>query len=153
MIGLGVQGRVNLIAMHEVFPGLKRVQVYDTVESQAGKFLSDMKTELPNAEFVSCPDIKKAVADADVVVTCTPIVEKPERFVKRERLKDDILAVSVDYDSAMDAKIMAGNFVCDNKNQYLWTQEQGGYFQNGYLQKGGIYADMGEVCAGKKEGV
>lgn len=153
MIGLGVQGRVNLIAMREVFPGLRRVQIYDTVESQAEKFVSAMEPELPNAEFVSCPDIKNAVADADVVVTCTPIVEKPERFVKREWLKDDILAVSVDYDSAMDAKIMAGNFVCDNKNQYLWTQEQGGYFQNGYPRKNGIYADMGEVCAGKKEGV
>ncbi len=153
VIGLGVQGRVNLIAMREVFPRLKRVQVYDTVESQVEKFLSDMKAELPDAAFVPCSDIRKAVADADVVVTCTPIVEKPERFVKRAWLKENVLAVSVDYDSAMSAETMAGNFVCDNKNQYLWTQDQGTYFQNGYPRTGEIYADMGEICAGDKEGV
>lgn len=153
VIGLGVQGRVNLIAMREVFPRLKRVQVYDTVESQVEKFLSDMKPELPDAAFVPCSDIRTAVGDADVVVTCTPIVEKPARFVKRAWLKENVLAVSVDYDSAMDAETMAGNFVCDNKNQYLWTQEQGTYFRNGYPREGEIYADMGEVCAGNKEGV
>ena len=153
MIGLGVQGRVNLIALREVFPVLRRVQVYDPVESQVKNFLSDMDTLLSNVEFVPCDDVRPAVADADVVVTCTPIVEKPERFVKREWLKEEVLAISVDYDSAMNETVMAGNFVCDNKNQYLWTQEQGAYFLKGYPEKDGIYADMGEICAGVKPGV
>lgn len=153
IIGLGVQGRVNLIAMREVFPKLRSVRVYDTVESQVEKFLSEMRPELPEAEFIRCDDVRTAVSEADIIVTCTPIVEKPERFIKREWLKEEVLAVAVDYDSALDAGVMAGNFVCDNRNQYLWTQEQSMYFLGGYPGSNSIYADMGEVCAGKKEGV
>jgi len=150
IIGLGVQGRVNLRALGEVFEGITRVQIYDPVKAQVASFLGDMRPVLPHAEFSPCDDVKSAVHDADVVVTCTPIVETPERFVQREWLKEEVLAVSVDYDSAFDEDVMKGNFVCDNRNQYLWTREQGVYFLTGYPGEGGIYADMGEVCAGKK---
>jgi ornithine cyclodeaminase/alanine dehydrogenase len=42
-------------------------------------------------------------------------------------------------------------FCCDDRGQYLWTQEKGIYFQKGYPKGSGIYADMGEICAGKRE--
>ena len=153
IIGLGVQGRVNLRAMGEVFKGIKRVQLYDTVHAQADSFLKDMTPEFPGVEFVIREDVKKAVTNADVIVTCTPIVEKPERFVKREWLKDEVTVISVDYDSAVHENVMKGTFVCDNRNQYLWTQDQGMYFLKGYPREKDIYADMGEVCSGKKSPV
>jgi ornithine cyclodeaminase/alanine dehydrogenase len=150
IIGLGVQGRANLRAMGEVFKGITRVQLYDTVQGQVESFLTDMRPEFLAAEFVPCEDVKTAVHDADVVITCTPIVEKPERFVKREWLKDEVMAISVDYDSALHEDVMKGTFVCDNRNQYLWTQNQRLYFLDGYPGEDGIFADMGEICAGKK---
>ncbi|MDY0305428.1 MAG: ornithine cyclodeaminase family protein [Desulfovibrio aminophilus] len=155
VIGLGVQGRVNLLAFKEVFPKIKQVRCFDPVAGQPERFLKDMGSELPRAEFVVCADAKSCVADADVVVTCTPIVEKPERFVHRAWLKEKVLAVSVDYDSAFAEDVMAATpcFVCDNANQYLWTRDQGVYFQNGYPDKTAVYADMGQICAGKKPGV
>lgn len=153
ILGLGVQGRVNLRALGEVFRDIARVQLYDPVRDQVKSFVSDMSPVLPDAEFIPCEDVKTAVANADAVVTCTPIVERPDRFVLREWLKEDVLAVSVDYDSAFHEDVMKGNFVCDNRNQYLWTQDHGLYFLNGYPEAGEIYADMGEVCAGEKEPV
>lgn len=155
VIGLGVQGRVNLLAFKEVFPKIKQVRCFDPVAGQPERFLKDMGSELPRAEFVVCADAKSCVADADVVVTCTPIVEKPERFVHQAWLKEKVLAVSVDYDSAFAEDVMAATpcFVCDNANQYLWTRDQGVYFQNGYPDKTAVYADMGQICAGKKPGV
>ncbi|MCF7935990.1 MAG: ornithine cyclodeaminase family protein [Synergistales bacterium] len=154
MIGLGVQGRTNLRAMKEALPKLSRVQMFDIYESQVQRFHSEMADSLPDAEFIACPDLESTVKDADVVITCTPIVADPERPIKRSWMKDDVLAISVDYDAAYEASVMTdGTFVCDNRGQYLWTQEQGVYFQKGYPAEARIYGDMGDVCAGNVEPV
>ncbi|WP_147821712.1 ornithine cyclodeaminase family protein [Salidesulfovibrio onnuriiensis] len=154
IIGAGVQGRVNLLAMREVFPQLRQVNIFDISEAQLGNFLFEMQPELPGAGFRVCQDIPTAVADADVIITCTPIVESPKRFITRDMIKPEALCISVDYCSAFSEDIMRGAvFVCDNRNQYVWTQEQGTYFQNGYPRAGDIHADMGEICADHKQGV
>lgn len=153
VIGLGVQGRTNTMALAEALPRLKTVKAYDPFEAQVAKYASLVKPDLKGVEVVPCKSVEEAVRDADVVVTCTPIVADPERFVKTEWLKDDMLAVAVDYDSAFDADVMskAAAFVCDDLHQYLWTQEHGIYFQKGYPDKARIFADMGHLCAGKKK--
>jgi len=155
IIGLGVQGHMNLRAMIEVFPNLEEVRMFDPVTAQAARFQSNMQPLLPSARFVDCPTPREAVANADVVITCSPIMEKPERFVKAEWLRPNVLAIAVDYDSAFDAETMSGaaSFTTDSETQYLWTQEHGTYFQNGYPSKAGLHSDMGEICAGKKNGV
>ncbi len=153
VIGLGVQGRTNTMALAEALPKLKNVKVYDPFESQVRKFLDLVKPDLKGVNMVPCETVKDAVSDADVVVSCTPIVANPDRFVRSEWLKKDMLAVAVDYDSAFDADVMskASAFVCDDMNQYLWTQEHGVYFQKGYPGKKQIFADMGHLCAGKRK--
>jgi len=104
-------------------------------------------------EVLPCATVEETVSEADVVVTCTPIVNDPERFVRSEWLKKDMLAVAVDYDSAFEADVMSGAsaFVCDDLNQYLWTQEQGHYFQQGYPTEEQILGDMGHLCAGLRK--
>jgi len=155
IIGLGVQGRMNLRAMIEVFPNISEVRMYDPIAGQSARYKADMQPLLPGAAFVDCADPKSCVDNADVIITCSPIVENPERFVKAEWLKRDSLAISVDYDSAFDAETMSGAacFTTDNEGQYLWTQGHGVYFQNGYPDKAGLHSDLGEICAGKKAGV
>lgn len=154
IIGTGVQGRVNLIAMREVFPKLKHVNIFDVSEAQVGNFLFEMQPELPEAGFRTCMDIATAVADADVIISCTPILEAPNRFIAKDMIRPEALCISVDYCSAFSEDIMQeAVFVCDNRNQYTWTQEQGTYFQNGYPRPEDIYADMGDICAGKKQGI
>jgi alanine dehydrogenase len=155
IIGLGVQGHMNLRAMLEVFPKIKEVRMFDPIKSQAPRFVADLQPLAPQARFVDCATPKEAVAGADVVITCTPIVEKPERFVEAAWLKKDVLAIAVDYDSAFDAETMRGavTFTTDSETQYLWTQDHGTYFQDGYPDKAGLHSDMGEICAGLKKGV
>jgi len=150
-----VQGHMNLRAMIEVFPKIEEVRMFDPVTAQAARFQTDMQPLLPGARFVDCATPREAVANADVVITCSPIVEKPERFVSAEWLKPNVLAIAVDYDSAFDAETMskAASFTTDSETQYLWTQEHGTYFQSGYPSKAGLHSDMGEICAGKKTGV
>ena len=111
-----------------------------------------MKDVVPGVEFVPCKDYKSVCEDADVITSCAPIVADPERPVKANMLKKDVFCMASDYCSTFDAEIVAKgtSFVCDDKGQYLWTQEQGVYFQKGYPTAEGIYADAGEIAAGKK---
>ena len=154
IVGTGVQGRLNLLAMREVFPKLNKVCCYDIFETSMQRFIDDMQPALPNVEFTQFTELENAVADGDVVITCTPIVEKPKRSIPYKWLKKDCLAIAVDYDAALDENVFKdANFTCDNRNQYVWTQEQGTYFQNGYPLPADIDADMCEVCAGLKPGV
>lgn len=153
VIGLGVQGWTNTMALLEALPKVKEIRVYDKFPEQVEKYKSRVTPGLGEAKIVPCSAVREAVRGADVVVSCTPIVAEPERFIRSEWLKDDVLVVSVDYDSAFDADVMTGAaaFVCDDMNQYLWTQEQGVYFQKGYPVREQILGDMGHVCAGLKK--
>jgi len=154
IVGTGVQGRVNLLAMKEAFPKLNKVRCFDIFESSIEKFITDMQPQLPEATFITCTDLETAVKNADELITCTPIVEVPERSIPQSWVKEDCLVISVDYDSAIHEDIFKdANFTCDNRNQYVWTQEQGTYFQNGYPLPADINADMGEICGGLKQGV
>jgi ornithine cyclodeaminase/alanine dehydrogenase len=151
MVGLGVQARTNLLAMKEVLPNLKDVRIYDLYRGQIERFRADMAPLLPGVRFEAAQDPISAMEGADVAITCVPIVAEPERFIPAEALKKDSLAISVDYDSAFEADVMirAEAFVCDDRNQYLETQAHGVYFQKGYPEAEEIYADMGEICAGR----
>ena len=150
VVGLGVQGWTNTMALLEALPKVREIRVYDKFPEQVAKYERRVKPGIGKAEIVPCAGVKETVKGADVVVTCTPIVADPERFIRAEWLKEDVLTVAVDYDSAFDADVMTGamSFVCDDMNQYLWTQEQGVYFQKGYPKKEQILGDMGHLCAG-----
>jgi len=152
MVGLGVQARTNLLAMREVLPSLRTVRIYDLFRAQTERFRADMEPLLPGVTFEEAGDPISAVEDADVAITCCPIVAEPERFIPAEALKADSLAISVDYDAAFCADVMADAdaFVCDDRNQYLETQAHGVYFQRDYPTDEGIYADMGDLCAGTR---
>ncbi len=154
IVGCGVQGRVNLLAMKEVLPNLREVRAYDPFPAQVERFAADLGPQLPKAAFTTCTTAREAVTGADVVITCTPIVEKPERFIPAAWLKDETLAIAVDYDAAFNADVFAaGPFVADDSRQYLETQALGVYFQNGYPGPGQVYAGLGEVVAGVKPAV
>jgi len=155
IIGLGVQARTNLMAMNEVLKNLKIVKVYDIFDKQIEKFTTEMSKTFPHLRFISCKDTKETVSSADVIITCTPVIEKPEPSIKAEWLKNDVLTISVDHDAAYENEVMteADIFVCDDINQYLWMQNEKVSFHHGYPVKEKIYADMGQVVAGKKEAI
>ncbi|WP_272700768.1 ornithine cyclodeaminase family protein [Desulfovibrio sp. Fe33] len=148
IVGAGVQGRVNLLAMKEVFPKLNDVRCHDIFEAATQRFIDDMAPKVPGAVFSAHADLETAVRNTDVLITCTPIVESPVRAVRREWLKDDCLVIAVDYDACVGEDVFRdAHFTCDNRNQYIWTRNQGTYFQNGYPGPEAIDADMCEICA------
>jgi ornithine cyclodeaminase/alanine dehydrogenase len=150
IIGLGVQARTQLIALRETMKGLRKVKAFDISPDHARKFLEEMERKAPELEIEISPDLESALGGSDIVVTCTPIRHDPKRFIPAEWLKNDVLAVSVDYDSAFEASVMteASFFTTDDRDQYFWMKEGGVYF-SGYPAE--VQADIGEICAGKKE--
>jgi ornithine cyclodeaminase/alanine dehydrogenase len=154
IVGTGVQGRTNLLAMREVFPKLNEVRCCGVREPSVRRFIDEMAPELPDAVFSVHTDIKAAVRDTDVLITCTPMVEEPDRPVRREWLRHDCLVIAVDYDACVGEDVFRGaHFTCDHRGQYVRTQEAGTYFQNGYPLPEDIDADLCEVCAGDRQGV
>jgi len=151
IIGLGVQGRTNAIALANVLPKLKRIQAFDLYPSQSEKYKDFLGDKLKGVEIALCATAEEAVKGADVIVTCTAIVENPKRYIRQDWLKKNSLSIAVDYDSSFEAGVMVAveAFVCDDLNQYIRTQDQGVHFQKGYPGVNDILGDLGDLCSGK----
>jgi ornithine cyclodeaminase/alanine dehydrogenase len=152
VIGLGTIGKIVLRAIKTALPGISSVKLYDPLKSQYEKFTDELGKLFPDIKFENAATMEEACRNSDIVTTNAPILEKPERPLVRKWLRPDCLCISSDYDSTLHEDVAghADVFCCDDKKQYLWTQEHGVYFQNGYPAEEGIYADMGEICAGRK---
>lgn len=154
IIGTGVQGRTNLEAMAAVFPKLKTVRLYNRFIEKTGSFIKDMQPKLPDAQFTTCKTLKQACTDAEIIITCTAMTTKPERPIACDWIAPDALCIAVDYDACFDGEIMRNAvFTVDHMEQYLRTQRQGIFFQNGYPVHKDIDAEMGSICAGTQSGI
>ncbi len=147
VLGCGVQGRTNLIAMSHLFP-IKRVYAYDIRPEAAEKYRQEMGESL-GVEVVVVKEPKDAVADADIVVTAGPILKHPTPVIEKGWLKPGGFASPVDFDSYWkpEALAEADKYATDDTSQYLYYRTVG-YF----LQSPDPYADLGEIVTGQKPG-
>jgi ornithine cyclodeaminase/alanine dehydrogenase-like protein (mu-crystallin family) len=92
---------------------------------------------------------QEAVTGCDIVVTAGPILKKPHRTIQAGWLDEGAFASLVDFDSYWhpDAMKETGKFCTDDLSQLNHYQEVG-YFQ----EIPAVYADLGELVAGKKPG-
>jgi len=148
VIGTGVQGITSGIAFCDRLKTLKELRLYDIVPAQVERFEKEVGPYAGRMKMTRCSSVRECVTGCDIVTTCIPTVEKPEPIVQKEWLKPDVLAIASDHDAAISPEIMAaGPFVCDDRNQYLTFQSLGISFKE-YPKA--PYADMAEICAGKK---
>ncbi|MEM1612585.1 MAG: ornithine cyclodeaminase family protein [Desulfurococcaceae archaeon] len=147
IVGLGVQGRTHLLAIREVLR-LRRVYVYDVIKQKVKAYIEEMSPQCPEAEIMPCEDYKCVTRNSDVVVTATYIVERPKRFIALKDLREEFLAIPVDYDAAFEEDVARAVdvFVVDDKEQYLVTKGKEKYFK-GYPDI--VEFDMGDVVAGR----
>lgn len=151
IIGAGTQGKINAHAIGTQFPGIETISAYDPLPKQVEGFQKYLAPIFPNLKVAPAASIEEACKDADIVITCCPVLEKPVRFVKSAYLKKDVLCIAVDHDSAFDADVMteAACYVIDDRGQYEHMQGGGVYFQ-GYPTEKELYAEMSEIVVGKK---
>ncbi|MBW1977390.1 MAG: ornithine cyclodeaminase family protein [Deltaproteobacteria bacterium] len=147
ILGCGVQGRSNLEALKVLFP-LKKVMAYD-VDKDALRRYAEEVGERFALEVVPAEHPRDAVRGCDIVVTAGPILKKPHATIKAGWLEEGAFASLVDFDSYWDPSAMeeVGKFCTDDVPQLRHYQALG-YFK----QIPEVYADLGELVAGKKPG-
>lgn len=147
VLGSGVQGRGNLEALKAVLP-VRRAFAYDRFPEAARAFADEMSARL-DIEVKPVATPREAVAGCDVVVTAGPILKVPHATIQPGWLGEGAFASLVDYDSFWSRGALHGasKFCTDDVPQLLHYQEMG-YFQD----IPPIYADLGELAAGKKPG-
>jgi ornithine cyclodeaminase/alanine dehydrogenase len=134
----------------ERLPELRTVRAYDIHPERTRAYADEQAKRYPRLECVPVATPKEAVAGCDVVVTAGPIKKHPEPVIVADWFGEGALGVPLDYDSYWTPQAMAkaDRFYTDDTAQILATRDGGHYFQ----RIPDIYADLGEVIAGRKEG-
>lgn len=94
LIGCGGLGQWSLLMLREVFPDIREVRVASRNSDTRQKFCTEMSAAMPYP-VVSCETVQEAVEAADMILSS--IAPPPSPFIQAEWLKDDVLAVAMDY--------------------------------------------------------
>jgi len=146
VLGCGVQGRSNLEAMQVVFPGLELVKAFDVRRDAAERYARDMADAL-GLRVAVADTSRDAVREADIVVTCGPIMDPPQPTIELAWLKKGVFLSAVDLDSYIKPEVFnaAAALYTDDVDQFM------GYRGHGCFA--GIQepiGDLGELVVGKK---
>jgi len=176
MIGAGRQALFQVAAALITLKNIKKVTVYDPISNEmAVDFCNKIKARLKN-DFLSkykgdkdyygmlakryditfkvADDIKKAVAEADVIVTATPS-RKP--IIKKEWVKKGthITCIGSDMEGKqeIDENIFSiARVFADDINQVVKVGEAEMPIKKGIITKEDIVAEIGSVISGKVAG-
>ena len=147
ILGAGVQGTTNTEALNVLFP-LEEVLAYDVRPEAAQNFAANITARL-GLKVTVVNDPRQAVTGCDLVVTAGPILKTPHATIQAGWLDAGAFASLVDFDSFWHPAALkeASKFCTDDMPQFMHYKEIG-YFQD----VPPVYADLGELVAGKKPG-
>lgn len=150
IIGCGVQGRTNLAALHAVLPRLAEVRVFDIHPERVRAYVDEQSPLYPRLRIAGAAGPRDAIAGADVIVTAGPIRRRPEPPLEAAWFAEGALGVPLDYDSYWTPQALAAaeRIYTDDTAQFEHARAEGVYFQ----RVPALYADLGEVVAGTKDG-
>jgi len=153
--GLGVQGRSQLMGLMEVRPGVKKIKVYDIIPEARDAFVKEMNGKYKGIEFVAVGSPKEAAEGSDIVITCTP---SPKAFIDGAWLKKGCHVSAIGADTAAKRELMTSviqkcdKLVVDFIPQAFVVGDFAKPKEEGVITEDDIYAEMGEIVAGKKKG-
>jgi len=147
VIGCGVQGRMNLVALREVLPGISRVKIYDISKDAMRRFKEDLEKKV-GVDIQAAESVEAAARGSDIILTATQRLPRP--LVRDEWFGSGCLGMGLEASRAWygDAILKADKFVTDSWEQTAHFREQGA-FPDGLPR---LYAELGEIVAGKKAG-
>jgi alanine dehydrogenase len=152
IIGCGVQGRAQLAALVLV-RRLKTVFAYDVVESQRERFAREMSAEL-GISIKPVVDLRSAVRESEICITCTTS-QKPVLSKQDVSPGTFIAAVGADnpQKQELDPELMgAATIVVDVLDQCAVMGDLHHALAAGMLTREDVYAELGEIVAGRKPG-
>lgn len=150
--GCGNQGRIQLRALVNVLP-IERVFAFDQNASCAQQFADEMSSALHLA-VQPVSDLKSTVRASDVCVTCTTA---KQYFIRQEDVKPGTFIAAVGADNSekqeIDPKLMAASkVIVDMLDQCATIGDLHHALVSGFMRRENVYAELGEIVAGKKVG-
>ncbi|MDO9541435.1 MAG: ornithine cyclodeaminase family protein [Kiritimatiellia bacterium] len=149
IVGGGVQGQTALKAMSCLYKNM-RVKVAEISVEKRRKFCETMQAET-GLDVSEAETVAEAVADADIIVLVTT-AKQP--IVKNEWIKNGALVLAMGSFQQVEDEfaLSAGRIVVDSFEQASHRGEIKHLFETGKITKDDIYAELGEIVAGKKKG-
>lgn len=147
IVGCGVQGRMNLVALKEVIPDLDIVSVFD-INKDAMTSIKDDFEDLLDVSINIADSVKETVNGKDMILTATQRLKEP--LIKNEWFKPGCLGFGLEASRAWygDAINEADKFITDSWDQTVYFYEHGA-FPDGLPT---LYSELGEVVAGINPG-
>jgi ornithine cyclodeaminase/alanine dehydrogenase len=148
ILGCGVQGQSNLEALTTVMGSLEEVRAYDISPVNLKRYVEEMGPKF-GLTIKPANGPRDAVEGSDIVVTAGPILKHPTPVIEKSWVKNGVFACPVDFDSYWKPEAMhiMAKFCADDVKQLNYYRSEG-YFRD----IPSIYADLGELVAGKKAG-
>jgi len=147
IVGAGIQGRYNLLALKEVLPEIRVARVFDINRDTVQGYVGSMNEILPfRVEAGESP--KDAIEGADVIITATGKLERP--IFKEKWVTAGALILPIHHRGWENRTLhKVEKFITDDWQQ-LWQahNEVGGFY--GPLPE--LYAELGEIVLGRKPG-
>jgi ornithine cyclodeaminase/alanine dehydrogenase-like protein (mu-crystallin family) len=151
-IGAGEQAKMHLIAMKAAVPSLEECRISAKYDYEEKQFIDEMKPLFPHMSFVRTDtDSQSAMQDADILVTATS-AQAP--LLKAEWMKPGTFYSHIGgWEDEYGVAKQCQKIVCDDWETVKHrTQTLSRMYKDGQLKDDDIYADLGEVVAGEKEG-
>jgi alanine dehydrogenase len=153
MVGAGAQARSQLLALKEIFPKIEEVKVSDKIKASRDRYVKEM-TEKLGLNIRGVDSDRDAVEGADIVVTVTP-ARAP--IIKSEWIDLGVHINAIGADAPrkeeLDPKILKrAKIVVDDWEQASHGGEINVPLTKRIITKEDIWADLGQVVTGLKEG-
>jgi alanine dehydrogenase len=150
--GCGKQARAQLRAIHSVVP-LKKIYAFDLDHGTAKNLATELSHEL-KIDIEPTRDLPTAIQKGDVCITCTTA---NEFLVYKEDVTLGTFIAAVGADDAhkqeIDPALMASaKVVADSLEQCCTIGDTHHAIARGLMRKEDVYAELGEIVAGKKSG-
>lgn len=148
VIGCGVQGRVQALALLEVLP-LQTVYAYDRDPQKRDAFARRMIAETGRS-FIPVDDFAEGTVASQVIVTCTPT---RHAFLRNEHVSPGTFIAAVGADSTgkreLDAGLLAtACVVVDLLEQCTEIGELHHALEAGTMTRGDVVAELADIVTG-----
>lgn len=155
MVGAGAQARTQLMALLEVFSSIEEVRVWSRSEKTRRDFKDGMEAKYGHlCKIITTESVKEAVNGADIIVTTTP---SRTPLVMDEWVQPGTHLNCIGADAPgkeeLDPLILKrAKIVVDDWEQASHSGEINVPLDIGIISREDVWAELGEVVAGKKPG-
>ncbi|MGB9622632.1 MAG: ornithine cyclodeaminase family protein [Candidatus Bathyarchaeia archaeon] len=148
IIGAGLQGRYQLLALNEVLK-IKKVKVFDIEEKVRENYIKEMSEKIC-AKIEEAKSIKDAADEADVIITATTANED---LIKENWINKPCFVCSIGTFRELGIEFIRSmdKIIVDHLEQAKRTGTLMYWFSKGMLSEGDIYAELSHVVECKAE--